>query len=461
MVPTEAANGVRESHTRLALLAFAGLALNQAMRVEMGQFHPRAILWLTVALLAAWAALLVRPILLFENRGGRLVLQVLGGALAIYAVQAFRFGPGYLGDIADRILPPFRLAALLMFGLVVYGARAPERGRQLWFPLLALLYLITGVWFLRVSPPVGIDVLMFQNLAADGLLQGLNPYTRPYPDQYGAGSPFYGPGVVANGHLTVGLPYPPLSLYLCLPARWLFGDVRYAHLLALTLTGLFMGYLGPGRISRLAAAAFWLAPCTLFMAQMSWTEPFGLLFLSLFAWLATRTGGLPAKVFGLALASKQFMLLLPLTATLLLRHRERTYRWRFHLVALAVAAAVTLPFILWDWRGAYRSLIEFQLVQPFRQDALSYPALFASWGWPRPTMWLPFPLALLTIWAVHRRGATTMSGFFAGSALVYMVFFAMSKQAFCNYYFLAAGLLSLAVCTAEVRPPAPMYTSDE
>jgi hypothetical protein len=59
---------------------------------------------------------------------------------------------------------------------------------------------------------------MFQQTGAAALLAGENPYEDRYPNLYEGHPEFYGPGVVdANKHLTVGLPYPPLSLLLTLP----------------------------------------------------------------------------------------------------------------------------------------------------------------------------------------------------------------------------------------------------
>jgi hypothetical protein len=63
---------------------------------------------------------------------------------------------------------------------------------------------------------------MFQQVGAEGLLHGQNRTpVRISTGRHG----FHGPGVVdANNRLTVGLPYPPLSLLLALPGCVLGGD---------------------------------------------------------------------------------------------------------------------------------------------------------------------------------------------------------------------------------------------
>ena len=74
----------------------------------------------------------------------------------------------------------------------------------------------------------------FQQTGAAALLDGENPHEDRYPNLYEGHPDFYGPGVVdANQHLTVGLPHPPFSLLLALPAYLLGGDSRYADVAAI------------------------------------------------------------------------------------------------------------------------------------------------------------------------------------------------------------------------------------
>jgi hypothetical protein len=114
------------------------------------------------------------------------------------------------------------------------------------------------------------------------------------------------------------------------------------------------------------------------------------------------------------------------------------------LWAAGVAAAVTVPFALWDLEGFFRSVVMFQVKQPFRVEALSYMAWTAQDGAPVLPQWLTFAILPVPVALALWRAPRTPAGFAASSALVFILFFAFAKQAFCNYYFLVLGM----ICTA-------------
>jgi hypothetical protein len=122
-------------------------------------------------------------------------------------------------------------------------------------------------------------------------------------------------------------------------------------------------------------------------------------------------------------------------------------------MGILIAAAITVPFALWNLDGFVRAVLVLQAKQPFRAEALSYVAWTAKNGVPVLPLWLgfgvlPVPFAL-ALWRAPR----TASGFASASALVFALFFAFSKQAFCNYYFFVLGLTCAAL--AAVAPPEP------
>jgi uncharacterized membrane protein len=88
---------------------------------------------------------------------------------------------------------------------------------------------------------------------------------------------------------------------------------------------------------------------------------------------------------------------------------------------------------------------------PFRWDALSYlvtlslhDSKYTNFVWLAFVMLMPaFGLAM---WKARRSPA----GFAAAMALVYLVFIAFNKQAFCNYYFFVIGCLCCALATIPV-----------
>ncbi len=80
------------------------------------------------------------------------------------------------------------------------------------------------------------------------------------------------------------------------------------------------------------------------------------------------------------------------------------------------------------------------------RDALSYLNLFAV---PDPLTWLPFVvLGLLLALAVIAGGRGRLT-FFLGTGLCLIVCFALSKQAFANYYLVVITSLCLAVDASQ------------
>ena len=144
---------------------------------------------------------------------------------------------------------------------------------------------------------------------------------------------------------------------------------------------------------------------------------------------------------GLCLASKQYMILVLPLAMLLLNKRDL-------VKSLVLAAAITLPFFVWSPAAFLRSVLLMQMKQPFRLDALSFPAILARFtGWEIPSV-VAFVAAGGAILWTRRVAPRTAAGFVGAGALVLIVFFAMNKQAFCNYYFLIAAASCCAACVS-------------
>src|SRR5204863_7159736 len=137
--------------------------------------------------------------------------------------------------------------------------------------------------------------------------------------------------------------YPPLPLMLVAPARAILGDVRWTHLIALEAAAVLI-VLTAGSRGIWAAALLLLTPRSLLVIEAAWVDPIVILMLAFTLYCALRKPRMLWLALGLLLASKQYMvLLLPLT-TLLMQGNTR----RVLLRAMLVAAAVTLPFLLWN-----------------------------------------------------------------------------------------------------------------
>lgn len=327
----------------------------------------------------------------------------------------------------------------------------PSAGRRLGFAftVIFLLYIGWAVATLRWTPPQRVDVYQFQRDAAAALLRGVNPYSITHPDLYGGeASFFYGPGVVSGGRVHIGCPYPPLSLLAIVPAC-LAGDLRYTYVVALLLSAGLLLRLSASRFTVVAAALLLLNPVTLYVLSRGWTEPLVLLALCwTCAAAARRSGWLPVAL-GVFFASKQYSVLaVPLAGLLLPRFTWKAYV-RLLAQAALVAGLLTLPLALWNWSDFWRDAVKFQVIQPFRPDALSFSVLAARFGLPRISQLLvAVAVAGVTVWSLLR-APRHPAGFAGCFALVMLVFFSLNKQAFVNYYFLVIGAALVAAISAD------------
>lgn len=438
-------------------LVCAQCALGQAVHVKGGTYHPAALAWLTGAALACALALtaLSPPFRRFEKAAQSLVVWVAGAGFAYQMAQLMIAPPKVASPGAREAMAAY--FRVLAFAAVLGGAglsRRPWLGKATpW--LLSALYVYLGVWMIRVHPDPFIDVHVFQRDGVSALLAGQNPYALRYPDIYGGTSPFYGDGLSVNGQLQFGFPYPPLSLLLAALGQTLGGDHRYAQLACVALAGLLIAHARPGRVGHAAAALFLFTPRSLFVIDLAWTEPFLVFGLAATVFSALRWPRATPYLLGAFLAMKQYLVLaLPLSWLLVPEGLSWSQRAQWALRAVAVACALVLPMALWDFSEFWRSVVALQVHQPFRLDALSYPALWTRSGNPPPSAHWAFLAAsmgiALSLWRLPR----TAFGFAAGVCLTFLLFFAFNKQAFCNYYYFVIGALAVAVVALPERSPA-------
>src|SRR5205814_2809273 len=114
--------------------------------------------------------------------------------------------------------------------------------------------------------------------------------------------------------------------------------------------------------------------------------------------------------------------------------------WRLLLHAVAVAAVLTVPFALPDLRAFIDDLVRFQIRQPYRPDSLSYSAWANALGGRYLLPWVSF----VTLAAAIALSLWARAPFPAAVALSFCAFFAVGKQAFCNYYFFVLGFAACA-----------------
>ena len=425
------------------LWGLAALSLGYAVHLGGGGPHPISFVLLGVALVATALATggwqwrppsSVDRLLLFGVAAECALLLVLPVDQVLQGVGPIDRGV-YVAGVAVAAVAS---ASLLM----------RRSGPSAWlFALVLAVHFALGVWIIGHSPSPFIDVWHFQQEGIDALLNGTNPYRPIYDDIYAGTSPYYGPGIAVDGRLTVGLPYPPLSLLLAMPGKLLAGDHRFAQLAAVELAAIAIFLTRPGRIAAGAALVLLFMPRTFFMAERGFTEPFGVLLLAVSVLVAVRAPRFLGVAVGLVIAVKQYLLLgLPL-AILLLDRRSRE-RWRLGIVATATALVVTAPLALWDLGAFYRSTVEFLALQPYRADSLTFLALAPTDAQAVRSL-TGFVLLLPAFAFVAFRSPRTPAMYAGALAFLLLVFFAFGKQGAINYYFMVIGALCVAVAADD------------
>lgn len=412
------------------------LALGQAIHDRNPSFTPLAFGWLALSLGAVVFFLVGSA---EDVQRAPRTLGLLAGGLLLQLVQlAIWFPP---------IIPGLAAVALVAGALWLPQEKAV---RYAGLGLLGL-YVAVGAFVIRQMPSPHMDVFVFQRDSALALLRGQNPYTLTFPNIYG-NTNVYAPGTANAERVFFGFPYPPLSLFLSTLGQALGGDIRWTPLAATALSGFLLMQLSPGRMGVLLAAAFLFTPRGLFVLSQGWTEPLIVSLLMLTTWSALRFPRVLPLALGGLLASKQYMVLAVPFIPWLLGEPRRTLR--LMVQAGLWALVLTLPLALWSWTAFFDSVVKLQFAQPFRFDALSFPAALARLTGQPGSAW-PALLAVLVAGALAwKRCPRTPLGFALAIGGVLLAFFAFNKQAFTNYYFLVIGALTLASALA-VESPVP------
>jgi hypothetical protein len=439
-----------DSHLPAALFATGAVTLGYALQLSNGTLHPVAFpLTATVLALCLLGVGLGRLSPRLVDAPAALVMAL---GLGVFLTIHLTTPPGVYLRVSGEAYRDHH--AFIAAGALLIGAAFADPPFLRWFHVPAMLgvFIALGLWLLKASPSPAIDVWVWHNEAYAALKAGLNPYALTMPNIYGR-TDWFAPGLADATHVFVGYPYPPMTLLLGGLGHAVAGDYRYANLFAMALTGGFIAYARPGRLSTIAAAAFLFTPRGLFVLEQGWTESLSVMVLAATVFCACRAPRLLPYAFGVMLGTKQyFVFALPLVPLLLERADWRSL-WRFLLPAGAVAALVTLPFFLWNPGAFLDSVVTFQAKQPFRPDSLSVLARTAKDGAATLPLSLSFvailPVIALGLWRAPR----TPHGFAATFSAAILAFFFFAKQAFTNYYFLVIGGLCCAVAAVMTTPP--------
>ena len=363
-----------------------------------------------------------------------------------------------LGAFEAYQIAPFTSSPIVLWHLVVVLAFVylAHRGLTLRhcqvyiFPLLVAGFLFAGVSTIRAHPDPRIDVLNLQQAAAGALVHLENPFTATIENIYPLGSPFLVDALIKDGRTTYGLVYPPLVAIAGLPGYVVAGDVRYSHLFAIAISACLIAFGRPTWMSLIAGILMMVNPVSLKVIEFAWTEPVTILFFSfsLFAWF--RFPKAVPYLFGLFVSSKQHLAIALVFVPLLVG-----WDWKrifsFTLKALAVCFVVNVPFYLWNPHAFILSTTALVSGAPIRTDLLGFSGYFYAKGFPPFPMWLPFLLLPLGAWIGLRKAPHTPAGFAAATTILFLLFFALAKQAAPNYYAMTMGMLC---CTLAFAMPA-------
>ncbi len=430
-----------DAHSASARVAAAAVALSMALGVSGGFANPVALLLMTTA---AVLALVAAPLPSARAaRADTAAAAIL--ALGLTASLALQLLPPKFAAVAARATS-FRVGLVACAAILATHAwsDAPRWFRHSRFAAISIVVVLLGAMVIRAEPTPHIDVWHLQRLGTLELLAGNDPYSAQYPNIYGPRTRYLDPSLLsADRRWVTALPYTPLTLLLDVPGI-LVGDLRWALLAATLASAWLIRALGRGTmVAELAGALLLLQPQGFWALEQAWTEPFALLTSLLAALAVTAARGwlLSGLALGFAASSKQYV---PLIVTPLWLSLSSARRWRALAVAAVIVAALFVPFLAWDPAGLIRGVLEFQLRQPFRADALSWPAAVLQAGGPRLPTWPAFPIALAVLAFGAGRAPSPGRALLSGAA-AWIAFVAFNKQAFCNYYWLAVGLLCAAV----------------
>ena len=109
---------------------------------------------------------------------------------------------------------------------------------------------------------------------------------------------------------------------------------------------------------------------------------------------------------------------------------------------IATAVATYVPFVLTTPMGLYTAVVLHHVRNPPREDSLSVAGTLSRFGYTLPS-WVGIVSSFATF-APLPRVPRTVGALMLSSAMTFLVFFALGRQAFCNYYYLLDATVLVA-----------------
>ncbi len=439
------------------LLLAASFLYFVVLAVSNGTYAPQSLAaTLPIGPILLGAVFLARPGLLRSSRW--LTIIVLGGmagfCIAIAVLPNLQVHAPW-GATPAKVIAGFSVIISVVLFIAILLYHRPGKWQTWLVGVIAIAQLCVAGWAIS-QKVLEIDVLVFHRDASKALLAGRNPYAIDFPNVYMQypmdQCPYYSPQVQHNGRLLFGYPYPPLSLVLNAISDTLLRDARYGLIAAYLIAAVLITQIGRGPISFCAGALMLLSPSSWYLFVNGWTEPQLILGLAAVVWCALyRRPWLPVAL-GLFFALKQYtIVILPLLPLVLPAPFWSKQTMKQLGVMFLTIVIVSLPLAVWDWPAFWNSNVRIQLMQPFRNDSLSYQVWIAQLLGHEPAgasaigFALLLPLYPILLWKLPRNPA----GFALGVAMTLFVFLMFNRQAFANYHTLAACSIALAAAAYE------------
>ncbi len=417
-----------------------------ALGLSVGRFSSNANFLLVLLGVAG----LLTAIRLARRNEGTAGSTVEVGAVAVVVVFSISAIPSlssaYTGSWSGwvRLL----VALVVLIGVLLPPLRIPRLQMAVGVVLIGLVAFLLGT-AISVNPDSRIDVQYAHTEAASLLFEGRNPYRDMVVED--TSPPEVNQGII------IGYSYPPVTL-LTYSLAAAVGDARIAGvvavvtLLSTVLVVAVRSFPGGSVFPGVLATVPFLAGIVI----GGWTEPLQAALLVASA-AVYRRWVLSSIVLGLAVASKQYMVLalVPIVVS------ADTHRYRRVVIAVGVAAATYLPFLIWDPGAMWYSLVGYQLQRLPRVDAASLWSI----GLKVPAV-VALLLAVGICLFVWRR-LSTPGTILLGQAGIFGVYFLLAPNSFGNFWFLVTVLAVAAVAFVETAPHtaedgiSPTITSPE
>lgn len=331
--------------------------------------------------------------------------------------------------------------ALIGSAVVAWTSRRPRNAS--WSSVVVVMMVAASalvlVWA-TFSAKV-LDVWLLQRDASEMLISGRSPYS-------GLAVPNGAP-TADDTALIEGYSYPITALIPFSVASSAGFDPRLGAIAmwGLSVLGFSRLAIRNGR-STVLVATFAMSAGTVLILWSAATEPITIALVVGAAAVSTYPR-LGSVLLGLALSSKQYLVVL---APLLLSPWLKGFHRRYLLVSAALGLGIGVAI---DPPGFWRNAVMFHLQQPPRSDSMNPTGLITALGYPIPYSGLLGMLAGLWVAWGLRKGVVSLAGWLRASAAVLAVTFAMSPQAFSNYWFLVLNLILLAEAVEQPTPVSP------